>query len=260
MATTSVARTCPGDPRRWNLSLSLHFFNAVFSNRPSLTVDPAEHLYLVGTTALPLPYEDKYEAAAFENSVFSHPLFLEKYLAFASVAAARIYGRISPVNLCYAMYYEVPRENKSEQVSIMKSGVLVGFPHFDSLREAEAMARDLNTAYRHPEYPKEVKFAATKIPSDTPIRIHREDHSMEGLEKAAMSVHSNISWQWLRAAAHKFMNPTGIHKDRGSRVLKEEKVALGMILYARRNEDVNAGLEGLWIDVIAFDPDERTNG
>ena len=63
----------------------------------------------------------------------------------------------------------------------MKSGVLVGFPHFDSLREAEAMARDLNTAYRHPEYPKEVKFAATKIPSDTPIRIHREDHSIQYL-------------------------------------------------------------------------------
>ena len=115
MATTSVAGTCPGYPRRWNLSLSLHFFNAVFSNRPSLTVDPAEHLYLVGTTALPLPYEDKYEAAAFENSVFSHPLFLEKYLAFASVAAARIYGRISPVNLCYAMYYEVPRENSRDK-------------------------------------------------------------------------------------------------------------------------------------------------
>ena len=91
------------------------FLTPFLSNRPSLTVDPAEHLYLVGTTALPLPYEDKYEAAAFENSVFSHPLFLEKYLAFASVAAARIYGRISPVNLCYAMYYEVPRENSRDK-------------------------------------------------------------------------------------------------------------------------------------------------
>mmetsp|Transcript_9165 Transcript_9165/g.20542 ORF Transcript_9165/g.20542 Transcript_9165/m.20542 type:complete len:701 (+) Transcript_9165:243-2345(+) len=218
-------------------------------NRPSLTTDPGQPLYIISSINLQHPFEDMGAMSQYEADVIQDEAFLNTFLPFSRVAAKRIYGNETNINFVHGMFYyereTYPIRDDGCFTGLdriwMRSGFIVGVSNDN---EAQMIAQDMSERHPHPHRFDGGKWTAKRLPTNTPINQEHLPHSEGGLVSAAIQVNGDMFWQGLRDCV-------GYLRDD---VVPEKPRNFSMILYAKHIIGWQGAYEfdGVYLDRILF--------